>query len=349
MMEATFTIEEFPVRTASDEAYAALAQFVNQMRQERLPDDPPRPVAEIVGNMQTQPPFVHMWRWAVWRRADAEAEIVALATAVYLDMEENKHIMQTAIEVLPAYRRQGWAKRLLPYLLKTAEQAERRLLVGNTYGEVSGGEAFAQRLGAEKGLEAHINQLNIADADPALLQTWQANADHEHFSLGLWIGPYPEEALDEIVALHEVMNQQPYDDLDVEEFHFTAEHLRGMETQLAANNIERWTLYAQEKATGNMAGYTEVMYLPSRPTILDQGDTGVFPQYRGHGLGKWLKAAMLEKVMQKRPSVQYIRTGNADSNAAMLKINREMGFRPYQSNTIWQIDIEKARAYLRED
>jgi GNAT superfamily N-acetyltransferase len=74
--------------------------------------------------------------------------------------------------------------------------------------------------------------------------------------------------------------------------------------------------------------------------------TGVFPQYRNKGLGRWLKAAMLERVMRERPEVKVVRTGNADSNAAMLKINHELGFKPYMASAIWQVELDKVREYL---
>jgi hypothetical protein len=44
--------------------------------------------------------------------------------------------------------------------------------------------------------------------------------------------------------------------------------------------------------------------------------------------------------------VKRVRTGNADSNAEMLRINEELGFKPYQSQTFWQVETDKVLAYL---
>ncbi|MBI3460811.1 hypothetical protein HY009_07770, partial [Candidatus Acetothermia bacterium] len=70
------------------------------------------------------------------------------------------------------------------------------------------------------------------------------------------------------------------------------------------------------------------------------------PKYRNKGLGRWLKAAMLEKVLRERPQVKRLRTGNANSNGPMLKINHELGFKPYKSWIDWQVELDKALAYL---
>jgi hypothetical protein len=40
-----------------------------------------------------------------------------------------------------------------------------------------------------------------------------------------------------------------------------------------------------------------------------------------------------------------IRTGKANSNAPMLKINNELGFKPYMSQVIWQVETEKVAEY----
>jgi mycothiol synthase len=105
----------------------------------------------------------------------------------------------------------------------------------------------------------------------------------------------------------------------------------------------RWTMYVREDATGTLAGYTQVYFRPSRPAVAQQGCTAVWPQYRNHGLGRWLKAAMLAKIRRDRPTVRYVRTDNADMNAPMLKINQELGFRPYCSETLWQVEIAAVR------
>ena len=127
----------------------------------------------------------------------------------------------------------------------------------------------------------------------------------------------------------------------------TTEQLRQMEKNIFARGNQRWTFFVTQRATGKFAGYTDTIWNPNRPEILGQIMTGVFPQYRNKGLGRLLKAAMLDKVLKERPQVKYVRTGNADSNAAMLKINTELGFKPYTADAIWQVELQKVLDYLQ--
>ena len=346
-MAEPIQIQTFDVKGATQAAYAALNRHNNRIRLERLPDDPPIPPEETIQEMQNLPPFVDLRIWCAW---DAhQAEIIAKGHVVLLHLEQNQHVTQFDLSVLPEHRRQGLGRQLLALVTEAAQADGRRLLVTETTDRLPGGEAFMNRLGAQKGLEAHVNQLRIADLDGGLIERWlaQGQARGAEFELGLWDGPYPEEQLAAVAELVELTNQQPLGDLEIEDMHMTPEQLRQAEQMSFARGNQRWTFYIVEKASGRFAGYTETVWNPNRPEILRQDMTGVFPEYRGRGLGRWLKAAMLDKVLKERPSVKYVRTGNADSNAAMLKINREMGFQPYTAGALWQIEIERVLEYLK--
>ena len=67
-----------------------------------------------------------------------------------------------------------------------------------------------------------------------------------------------------------------------------------------------------------------------------------------HGNGvHWVKAAMLLHLRERYPEARWMSTENAGSNAAMLKINRAMGFKTYREGTIYQMgrdDLERRLA-----
>jgi len=347
MSPPSFQILPFDGKAASQAEYAALNRHTNRIRLERLPDDPPIPLEETIQNLQNFPPFADFRMWAAWD--PGQTEILALGYVVFLRMEENKHLAQFDITVLPEYRRQGLGRQMLRLIASSTQQEERRLLMTNTTDRMPGGEAFMTRLGANKGLEGHTNQLRLTDLDRGRIAEWIARGQQNlaEFELGLWDGAYPEEVLQEVVELIEVSNQQPLGDLEIEDMHMTPEQIRQAETNIFARGNQRWTFYVIDRAKGKFAGYTETVWNPNRPEVLLQDMTGVFPQYRNKGLGRWLKAVMLDKVLKERPEVKYVRTGNADSNTAMLKINTELGFKPYMADALWQVELQKILDYLQ--
>ena len=93
---------------------------------------------------------------------------------------------------------------------------------------------------------------------------------------------------------------------------------------------------------------TDITYRPERETIVSQNLTGVREKYRGKGLGKWLKAAMLYKIKEEFPKAKIISTGNANSNAPMLAINEKMGFKLHKEGVNGQLKVEDLEKYLKE-
>lgn len=338
-------IVPFNLQGAAADEYAALSLFRNRIRAEELPCDPPVPVNELITRFRNVSPTMMNSVWVAWNAG--HTDIIANGALHYFVVGENAHILNFRIAVLPEWRRLGIARRLLKLIVSVAEGENRVLMIGNTMGGIAAGEAFMKRFGASKGLESHANQLKLAELNQPVLNQWlQRSQERNDFELLFHSGPYPEEHVADIAALHDVINQQPHENLRLENVSFTPVHVRAIERRLFATGAERWSFCLRERATRMFAGFTEVQWHPNRPTIVNQGFTGVFTQFRNRGLGRWLKAAMLKKIITNRPGVKFIRTENADSNAAMLRINHQLGFTAYSTRCVWQVETRRASQYV---
>ncbi|MGH2349188.1 MAG: GNAT family N-acetyltransferase [bacterium] len=332
------------IREASDDQLMALNALTNETRRERFPDDPPVSLEEDMRRWRNIPEVVRVAEWLAWD----DGGLVAEAHSEILMTDENRHLLEFGIFVTEERRRQGIGRMLLAGVAEHGARENRPLLITFTFGNVPAGEAFMRRVGAQVGLETHTNQLDLNDLNRDLLPLWQQRAAERasEFDLVLWTNGYPDDALDQLVQVWESMNRAPRGTLQMEDFHWTVDHVRDFAASDRKRGNEVWSIVVRERATGNLAGFTEVSWHPNRPEIVHQRGTGVLSQYQNLGLGRWMKAAMLEKILRERPQVRRVRTGNADSNAPMLKINRELGFKPYISHSIWQVELPQVEAYL---
>lgn len=337
------------LHSASEHEYACLVEFKNKLNKEYYPDDPPVPLEEQIQGWKNIPDLVEVQTYAGWNSSGSQ--ILASCDIDIEKTETNKHIAYFRIEVLPEYRCQGLARQMLKLILPFAKERDRSLLMGWVNDRIPAAEIFMEHIGARKGLEGYTNQLKTAEFDRSLMDRWLEKREDlgRDFEMGLWDGAVPEEHLVETADLmSKLANDQPRDSLEMEDMKFTPEILRQIEKYFFGKGNKRWILYLIDRANQKFIGLTEVVWSPNRPGILNQGFTAVDSGYRNKGLGRWLKASMMKKILQERPEVEFIRTGNANSNAPMLKINREMGFKPYFANTLWQVDTAQVEKYLEE-
>ncbi len=333
------TITPMDAKTAPEAELRRLNDFVNGLNHEAWPDDAPSSFEAFKTSIDTAPPFHRSFRWIAQRGAD----LVAYARAGYQVGEDNQHILGGYVGVIPELRRRGIGTALLRRIVETARAEGKRLIFLDGDSFVPASDAVFEHLGGTVGIRETINALRLAELDHELMANWiqragERAADYELLS---WNTVVPEEHLEAYTDLVHVMNTAPTENLDIEDFILTPEQLRHYEASNKARGVRWWAQVARHRDSGEMAGYTELFWVPHNPLLLGQGGTGVVPEHRGKGLGRWLKAANLEATLRDVPDVTWIRTGNADSNRPMLSINREMGFREYKQETFWQFDTEE--------
>jgi RimJ/RimL family protein N-acetyltransferase len=348
-MNQNYEIKKFEVNKATSLDWEALNKFSKVIKKEFWPDDPAEKTEDTIHKYKAKPDYEDIIFRFVWNTDSTE--IIGTLSFTVERIEENQHLADFYIVIRKEMRRKGIAKDLLSLVVDFAKNENRSLLIIHSSSKVPAGEAFMKRLDAELGSSERTSRLVLADFDNELIHLWQKRAKDraEDFKLGFWVGRYPEEDIEAFTRMFEIFwNSAPRDNLKIDDEKWTPEKLRKWENALEKGKYTRWTMYARKKETGEFAGFTEVLFDPSNPELLYQEDTGVSPEFRNLGLGRWLKATMIEKIISEHPEIKHVMTGNSTTNDAMLKINTEMGYKLYCIWNVWQIETDKVRAYLEE-
>lgn len=341
-----YTAERIDIRTAIDELIAEINDLQNQLNAEARPELPGRPAAEAINDARHMRTKFEDWTLVV---RDAAGSLVARATGGVDRDGDNQHVFEVEIGVLPAHRRRRVGAWCLQEAVTAAEAAGATLLLSWSDSVVKPGEPFANWAGFELALSERESELVLSEVDWAMVDRWVAEGPQRApgYALEFLDGLYPEELYDDIIAWQDVMNTAPRGDLEVNDDHGSHEKLAEGEARLANSAATRLEYIARHTASGAAVGGTNVYYEPWTPTVLWQGATAVHPDHRGHALGKWLKAAMLQKVRELLPEVERISTGNAYSNEPMLGINNKLGFKETRAYLNWQAKVDQLLPRLK--
>ncbi len=262
--------------------------------------------------------------------------------------ESNKHLFWADIYVDPDHRRHGIGASWLPLMLELMDTHGCTVVGIGT--EDAPGHSFLKWIGAAPKLTGAENRLKLADVDWNMVERWIGEGPRRspQAKLEIYEGPLPEAMWDDYAPqLTSMLNTIPFENLDHGEIVVTPDHMREWYAELAIEDDRLLTILTREP-DGVISAITDIGWAPHRPSIIQQRFTGVRPDARGRGLGKWIKAAMLARIRVLYPTAQWISTENAGSNAPMLAINKKLGFKQYRAETEYQIGRDGLAARLKE-
>ena len=174
---------------------------------------------------------------------------------------------------------------------------------------------------------------------PALLAERRAVAEQKAhgYRVHLWAGSAPTELLEDLALLATRMSTDvPTGGVEEDEDLWTVD--RWLETEQKHAASPRAMIYAaaEHVESRRLAGYTELSVPAEVDRKVDQGDTIVLREHRGHRLGMLLKVANIQHLEERFPGHPSIVTFNAEENRYMLDVNEAVGFVPFTYEGAWQ-------------
>lgn len=340
-----FVAEPIPdLRNLSEGFVDELHAFKGVLHQEEWPGEPEQPVSELALELGNTPQEIDPGNWVV---RDSDGLIIGYLDAAF-ERGDNEHLYWMETFVLPEYRRKGIGSWLFAEGLKEAQKRNTTIVGTYSVSAVPSAGSFLEALEFEAKQVNRYSELDLTTIDWDMVDRWveEGPGRAPGYELQLIEGVYPESHYDAVIAWWSIMNTAPKDDLTWNDDNLTKERLAGWEKRFAASTKDRWEYIVRHIESGDCVGVTNVRLSPWNPSVIHQGDTGVHPDHRGHALGKWLKAAMLQKIHQERPEAEKVRTENAFSNDAMLGINNQLGFAETRALTLWEVPVERLAKLL---
>ncbi|MBX3092630.1 MAG: GNAT family N-acetyltransferase [Cryobacterium sp.] len=274
-----------------------------------------------------------------------------VARAIYeTPIEEGSRDAWLGIEVLPAFRRQGIGSALYERLdaLCTAEgrtvqqgffiharsdQSE-QLASPTGFGSVpldNPETRFLLARGFELEQVERVSRLPLPvdNGDIGALLDAARSAAGAHYRIVRWTGRTPGKWLTGIALLHQRMSTDaPSAALEVSEERWDEDRIRSLDDRRDDSPRTMLVVAAEHVPTGSLAGFSELSIPPERDRPVEQQDTLVLKEHRGHRLGMLLKLANLQYLAETHPGHPAVTTFNAEENRPMLAVNEAIGFVP---------------------
>jgi mycothiol synthase len=340
-----------PVRVEPRSADAGFWKRFHELRrlrrEELWPEDPLRPDDIVETLMKRGDPYESHEYFEISRAgvmlSTFHGETVTPSNPEYAT---NRHLYWADAYVRSDERRKGVGSLWLGVMAREMDKHGCTVVGFNAAHEE--GQAFLAWLGAKPKMTEIESRLELAGVDWTMVDRWIHEGQQRSPQTRLEVidGPLPEEMWPDFAAQRTaLLNTMPLEDLELGDIIVTPERIREWNEQSALAGKVLHNVLTREP-DGTISGMTDVEWAPYGRTHVQQQFTGVLPSARGRGIGKWIKAAMLKHIREVHPDAEWVVTGNAHSNGPMLKINRDLGFKPYRTAVEYQLTREELGAKL---
>ncbi len=276
-------------------------------------------------------------RRLAWLASDAGSVPLGTAFLRLFTDPDRAHLAELDLHVHPAERRGGVGSRLLAAAVAAArDDARRRLVAGAEDG--SPGARFLTARGFRTVLTLRFCRLALVEVDTAAL-AGIVGRPHPGYRLESWEGTVPDALAATFAASRRAMDDMPAGDADPARVTWDVDRVRAAAKAVAERGDLLHTVVAVDVRDGAIAGFTELV-IPGDGT----GDgrhygTGVLPEHRGHGLGRWMKAESIRQARGRHPDLGALLTDTADGNTHMRRINDGLGYRPTHTSHQYRLDL----------
>ena len=329
-------IRVFDPQTASPELWASYHACTRATAEELRPGDPVLSDAEFEAEERREHPLYACVHWV----ALAGQDVAGSASAWFRrpgtpDSAAYAPHIDAGAAVRAEFRRQGAGTMLLREVLGLMHSLDKTVLTLGAHMEP--GHSFLTWAGAEPKLTTVSSRATLKDLDWAALREWEDAAGGCGLEWERYAGRVPREVLlgllPEFTALFADM---PLGGLEIPPMRVEIESYDQFYEELGRTGGAHHLIILRE-AGGGVAGLSEATWDARRPSLVYQQLTAVARPWRGRGLAKAMKAAMLRQVRECHPEALTMSTGNGEMNATMRSINVRAGFKVHRRFVEYQV------------
>ncbi len=247
------------------------------------------------------------------------------------------------VYLIPEERRKGYGTKIFNSLINQLPSQIEKISSGALLG--TAGEDFLKSLKKESNYTEQIIVANLEEHDEDVVEKEAKRQKQLAVEKGYRIVFFENDTADKLVEyskyakmVEQIWNDMPREELTVLSDILPEEKLREIYFHHIEIGLNYYGFLAIHEKTNEPVGYTTLAINKFQPWVAWQDDTGVIHEHRGNGLGLALKYQSLLKLL-KDTKAKYWRTGSAESNIHMARINEKLGHKLFSTDLVFELEV----------